>query len=157
MNSSPDDELWENILAFDREYATRVISQWLKISDKIGVLDAALKSPRNRQAALRLLITLDEETKRNLFGTLVDLASVGHSDVSLCRNTICSIDRRWVLDHIEPVINAILANATDEEYRRLAELCVILDKSALKNVVVQALASRNPHIHEVGVDFCLYL
>ena len=50
-------------------------------------------------------------------------------------------------------MNDILRHATDEEYRRIAELYLELDKELLKKHIYRALRHNDIDVREVGQDF----
>jgi hypothetical protein len=92
--------------------------------------------------------------RKALLRDLVELVSVGHSDIQLCRVTILNLlPRVWVLSHIDKIVQSILEHGTDEEYRRLLELYLLLDDGLTQQLIQQALQHPNIHIQEVGMDF----
>jgi hypothetical protein len=151
----PDDMiLWNDVCAAEQRSLVVVMNQWNRISEKDTVLTQALETPHQRGAALRLLLFLGDDMKARVFPTLIDLASVGHSDIGLCRMVIKSMPRRWVIQNIEPIGRRILDRSNgEEEYRRLAELYIELDSGLLERHVKAALSHANDEIREVGSDF----
>jgi hypothetical protein len=124
------------------------------------VLVQAVTRPRNRSGALHwLLLSYDEELRQGLFPHLVDLASVGHSDIGLVRQVIKSMPRQWVIDHISPLAHAVLdrqaalgAEDRYEEFRRFGELFAELDPSLLRSLIRRAECDADSDVREVGED-----
>jgi hypothetical protein len=153
MKINHDSNLWREIFKADQKYVLDALGFWNEVTDKTSILHQALLLPHQRGAALRLLLLLDDELKKGLFQTLVDLASVGHSDIGLCRLVIKSISPAWVKQNIEVIASNLLDSGGDEEYRRLAELYQDIDKSMLARLVERALKHSDEMVREVGVDF----
>ncbi|GET38203.1 hypothetical protein [Microseira wollei] len=91
-----------------------------------------------------------------MLSNLVDLASISHSDIEICRQGILSLPKTWLLENLEKIAEPLLKNGTDEEYRRLLELYIQIDRE-----LTERLAKRAQHedsdIREVGEDFHNYL
>ena len=51
----------------------------------------------------------------------------------------------------------LLQDGTDEEYRRLLELYIDIDRELTQRLAGRALQHDEPDIHEVGEDFQNYL
>jgi hypothetical protein len=154
----PDDALWDEVFVTERGRFKDIMSSWVRISEKTRVLIKALETPHQRGTALRLLLLLGDEMKMNVFATLVELVTDGHSDIALCRSVIKSMPRRRVIENIESLAQRILERSSEEEeYRRIAELYLELDASLLERHVQAALAHANPDVREVGSDFRKYL
>ena len=69
--------------------------------------------------------------------------------------------RKWVIEHIDPIVNQILTDDTDpyvkkepdEYYRRFAELYYELDDGLLDRLLDRAARHDNPDVVEVAEDF----
>jgi hypothetical protein len=157
MISPKQDTLWGELFDEEKQSVARILGLWSRIADKIGVLEQALRTPHQRGTALRLLLLLqDDSLRRSLFPTLVELASVGHKDVALCRAVIKAMPREWVLKQIEPLAEAILRqnqNEPEEEYRRFAELFHELDGALLRRHLDRALRHPEESVREIAQDF----
>lgn len=153
-----EDNLWSDLLLAERQFSNargRLLAAHASLHD---VLDPALRDPAQRRSALRFLQTLDEPTRREYFPTLIGLASVGHVDIALVRDVILSLDREWLSSAVwAPVEERLHAEATDEEYRRYAELLRVLDPKLLGRLVELALSSGDEDTREVGEDFRRYV
>lgn len=155
MTSSSHDlrERWGTLLEAEREFVAarrRVVALG---EDLIPVLRSALAQPHERGTALRLLLVVDVGIRLALFPELVQLASVGHADIGLCREVIRSLPRYWVEANLGAEIRPILEHGGGEEYRRLAELLEELGSDMLDELVARAAASDNADVREVAEDF----
>jgi hypothetical protein len=158
MNES--ERIWEKLCHAESQfYETRMeFTQKIPDNDKVSIFKQGLRKTSQRGTTLRILLILDDSVKRDLFFELVDLASVGHSDIELCREVIKSIHQRdWVVSNIERCVSEILQHGTDEEYRRIAELYLDLDKMLLKKHIHRALRHEDRDVKEVGQDFQKYV
>jgi hypothetical protein len=158
MNES--ERLWEKLCNAELKfYEYRMeFTQKIPHNDKVSIFKKGLCKTSQRGTTLRTLLISYDTIKRDLFFELVDLASVGHSDIELCREVIKSIHQRdWVISNIEHCVSEILRHATDEEYRRIAELYLELDKVLLKKHIHRALRHQEMDVNEVGQDFQKYI
>jgi hypothetical protein len=152
-----DIELWHKV--FDQETAYIQSRQDFlnNCPHRIGLIKKALHNPAERGTALRLIEYLKLEEHQSLFDDLVDLASVSHSDIELCRKAILSLPKTWVLANIEKSAEPLLQDGTDEEYRRLLELYLDIDRELAQRLAIRALQHDDPDTREVGEDFQNYL
>jgi hypothetical protein len=152
-----DTEVWHKV--FEKEIAYIQARQDFlnNCTDRIGLIKKALHNPTERGTALRLIAYLKLEERQSLFDDLVDLASVSHSDIELCRKAILSLPKTWVLANIEKSAEPLLQDGTDEEYRRFLELYIDIDRELAQRLALRALQHDDPDIHEVGEDFQNYL
>jgi len=148
-----DTELWHKV--FEKEIAYIQARQDFlnNCNDRIVFLKKALHNPSERGTALRLIEYLNLEEQQGLFDDLVDLALVSHSDIELCRKTILSLPKKWLLANIEKSAEPLLEDGTDEEYRRLLELYMDIDRKLAQSLAQRALEHGDPDIREVGEDF----
>jgi hypothetical protein len=107
--------------------------------------------------ALRVLERSPETERRRLLPDLVAVAST-HTwapEFLLARPAIASLDRKWLEANIEPCVWQQLGpDATDWQYRRLAELLRGLGMRDLLNKVIErASANADENIREVAEDF----
>ena len=123
--------------------------------DRVAVLREALRTAGQGGAALRLMLAgcVSEEEVRALFSDLVNVASVGHSNIEPARLVILSLSREWVIANIEAAAEPLLREGGEEEYRRLLELYTLLDGRLAARLAARARASDDPAIREAGVDF----
>ena len=146
---------WDAIVSSDRQLLSEQFTNWAKLNDKVRVLRNGLQCTSQRDVALRLLLLLDNDMRKAVFDILVNLASVGHSDIQLCRDVIQVMPRKWVLDRIMAVVDSVLRDNPDdyESYRRYAELLKELDQNLLRQLVERAALSSDIDVQEVASDF----
>ncbi len=167
-SESPSERLWQRYNRADKQHvaasmalfrARTALIQSIHPSVKhLERLRSALRDPLERGPALRLLLDLDEALRREVFPTLVELASIGHSDIELVRKVILSLNVDWVLDHIQVEVERILEQSAVrpnnyEEFRRLAELLDMIHSPYLAMLVAKAAVSDDLDIREVAEDF----
>jgi len=151
---SEDKERLAALVATENYRIQEVFSIWSQIENKEQVMRDALTSVLSRGAVLRLLVCLGDDIKKLLFADLVELASVGHSDIALVRAVVKSLPRKWLLETIDLEANAVLDRTGDEEtYRRMAELLADIDEELLASIVTRARESENADVREVANDF----
>ncbi|PVZ08209.1 hypothetical protein [Actinomycetospora cinnamomea] len=121
-------------------------------TDRVATLRAAL-SGQHRRLALETALALSDAERMELFEDLVDLASVGHSDIDAVRRAILSLPRAWVVASIERAAAPVLEAGDEEDYRRLLELYSELDADLTDRLVQLALAHSHPEVQAVGEDF----
>lgn len=144
--------LWANLLEAEQNFvrARREVVADDTLAELIG---RALTVPSERGTALRLLQTIDVTGRMRHFAALVELASVGHVDIGLCREVIGSIPAYWVEPRLVAQIAPILETGGSQEYRRFAELLEAYSPVLLDDLVEKALHSDDADIREVGDDF----
>ena len=118
-----------------------------------SVLREALAKPHERGTALRFLETSGQRFIKPLISDLVDLASVGHSDIELCRRVILFLGQQWLVENLEFYGSRLIRDGGEEEYRRIAELYLAVNEDLLGRHVQRALENSDPDIREVGEDF----
>ena len=152
-----DIELWQKVFNQETAYIQARQDFLNNYPDRIGFIKKALHNPTERGTALRLIEYLKLEERQSLFDDLLDLASVSQSDIELCRKAILSLPKNWLLANIEKSAELLLQNGTDEEYRRLLELYLDIDRELVKRLAQRAVEHDDPDIREVGEDFQNYL
>lgn len=152
-----DTELWRKLVEKELTY-TQTRQKFLNnCTGRAALIKQALQNPTQRGTALRLIEYLKLEERQGLFNELVDLASVSHSDIELCRKAILSLPQKWLLANIEKSAESLLQDGTDEEYRRLLELYIDIDWQLTQRLAIRALQHDDPDIREAGEDFQNYL
>ena len=132
-----DTELWHKV--FEKEIAYIQSRQDFinNCTDRIALIKKALQNPTERGTALRLIVYLKLEERQRLFDALVDLASVSHSDIELCRKAILSLPKTWVLANIERSAESLLQDVTDQEHRRVLQLYIHIDRELTQRVGIR--------------------
>ncbi|MEQ8386400.1 MAG: hypothetical protein RH949_29000 [Coleofasciculus sp. A1-SPW-01] len=152
-----DIELWQKVFNQETAYIQARQDFLNNSPDRIGFIKKALHNPTERGTALRLMEYLKLEERQSLFDDLLELASVSQSDIELCRKAILSLPKNWLLANIEKSAEPLLQDGTDEEYRRLLELYLDIDRELVKRLAHRAVDHDDPDIREVGEDFQNYL
>ncbi len=151
-----DIDIWYQLIDQEKTYLeTR--KNFLNSPSRVELIRKALQNPSERATALKVINYLIEEERQNLFSELINLVSVGHSDIKLVRDAILSFEKKWLLDNIETQAESVLENGADEEYRRLLELYIQLDDGLTQRLIAKALQHSDIDIQEVGEDFKNYL
>jgi len=150
-------DLWQSLVTREIAYIESR-QKFLNIgTDRVSILQTGLQNPGERGTALRLFFYLTLLERQSLLDELVDLASVSHADIELCREAILSLPKTWLLLNIENSAEGLLADGTDEEYRRLLELYIKIDDKLTHKLIKRALQHEDPDIREAGEDFKKYL
>jgi hypothetical protein len=119
-------------------------------ADPLIILRPALDTDR-RVHALRTLMLLPEQERRQLLPELVALAARTIPEIIYVRREIASLDRVWLRGNIEALIwHELGQGVTSEQYELLAELLHGLGFDLLEELVRRALASPDPEIRKVG-------
>ena len=154
MNTgSNDEQLWADFCAAESAFYDARMALVRGAQDLQSLISGALQTPSQRGSALRLLEILSEDKIRPHFASLVDLASVGHSDIGLCRSVIFRIEREWLVANIEPHVVMILKNGGEEEFRRIAELYKLLNADLLDAHLKRCAVHVNSDVREIVADF----
>jgi hypothetical protein len=154
MPKAPD--AWQNVVTTEHQMVCALSSALLGVPDEVETLRRAIGVPRERGAALRILLLFGYgDLRKQVFPELVEAASVGHVDIGLCRDVIKAMPRRWVLKHIEPIVNRVIDSDPndDEFYQRYAELYLELDDELLRRLIDRAARSESAMVKDVAEDF----
>jgi len=157
QKTAEDMDLWQLVVTREWDYIQSRQAFLNSCTDRVAMLQKALRNPKERGTALRLLFYLTLPERQHLFNDLLDLASVSHSDIELCREVILSLSKNWLLSNIENSAEELLDEGTDEEYRRLLELYINIDEHLTERLVQRALNHDDADIREAGEDFQKYL
>ncbi len=151
-----DTDIWHQLIHQEKAYL-KTQKTFLSSPSRVQLIRKALENPSERVTALKIISYLTSEERQSLFDVLIKLASVGHSDIELVRHAIILFDKKWLLDKIEAQAESVLADGTDEEYRRLLELYIQIDDGLTQKLVNKALLHPDIDVQEVGEDFEIYL
>src|SRR5512133_1450362 len=105
--SNNDRLLWQNVFESEQAFVRARMDFMANAKDRVGIIRQALRT-HQRGTALGMLFFLPIEERIQVFDELVDLASVGHSDIGLVREAILSLPRDWVVANIEAIAEPIL-------------------------------------------------
>jgi len=154
MNTNQyDKELWSDLCVAENAFYEARMTLISSAQNITILVSAALAQPSQRGTALRLLQILPEGLIRHHFSQLVDLVSVGHSDIELSRAVLLRIDRDWLVQNIDPYVMQILENGGEEEFRRIAEFYKILSSDLLSLHLERCSLHIDPEINEIASDF----
>lgn len=118
-----------------------------------GLLADALRDPSRRRYALLLVSFLDTDLTIQLIDVIVSLAA-GDKDAIACREIVGRLPYREALARVPPVVDRLLDDADDHEYRRYAELLAHLGLTqSLHELCVRASNSDDAGIREVAEEF----
>jgi hypothetical protein len=145
--------LWRMVCETESAFYDARIAFVQGVDDRVAVIRSALGRPTERGTALRLLLVLSSAEREALLDELVEVASVGHSDVQLCRDVILSLPREGLVEKLAPIIERLLQSAGDEEHRRLLELAFALDAGLTRQIAERAARSNDLGTREAGEDF----
>jgi hypothetical protein len=98
---------------------------------------------------------LDEGTAAQLLAHLLELACRAQhvGNIQIGRQYLQFIPRAWLLDHIQPAAEALIASRDDWEFRRLLELYELLDLTLLKALVSRGQSSDHDLVREAAQEF----
>ncbi|QGQ22343.1 hypothetical protein F1728_06505 [Gimesia benthica] len=160
MISNTDKERWARIKSLHQSAMSVILAEWNALEDQLEVSRYGLQTEHGLTLSI-LLLSQNDDLKKELFETLVKLASVAHRSIALNRAVIKTMPRKWVIEHIEPIVDQILTDENDayvktepdEYYRRFAELYYELDDGLLNRLLDRAAKHDNLDVVEVAEDF----
>lgn len=155
FKSMSDEDLWQRVVSNEWEFIESRI-RFMKDCDNkviVSLVRRALHTPNERRTALKLIPYLTNGKQQFLINDLIEVASLNHSDIQLCREVILGLPRGWLLDNIKGSLDKVLSNSLSEEYRRLLELCELIDIHLTKSLIEQALGHQDSQVRQVGEDF----
>lgn len=146
---------WRLLVATDRAALTQIMQAWVSISpeDQVALLRHALSNGAERATALRLLLYLDDESRKVVFPELVRCAAYEHRDIVLCRDVIKVMPRDWTVANIDLVVKAMLDETDESSHRRYAELYQELDQTLLATLVRRMESSSSESVREIADDY----
>jgi len=101
-------EIWDRLVESEIGYIQSRQNFIVNCTDRVAIFQKTLHTPAERGTALRLTEYLKTEEGQLLWDDLVDLASVSHSDIELCRKAILALFRSWLIENIEKSTETIL-------------------------------------------------
>jgi hypothetical protein len=121
----------------------------------LEIVRAGLLDPKERTTAFRIAGLLKDEQRKALLPDLVSLACEPSYAPTIinARKAIMALPKEWVLAHMGPSIERILKSDDDWEYRRLLELCSLLNRDLTLKIATIAASHQHPDIKEAGADF----
>src|SRR5687768_10306025 len=119
--SKNDIEVWQRLVNSHKEISLASQAFLLGDVNRVLLMRQELYG-RDNAVAFYFLTYLKKEELIELFDILVPLASTGHNSVLRVREVILSLPHDWVIKNIERFTEPLLAEGTEEEYRRFLEL-----------------------------------
>jgi hypothetical protein len=145
---------WARLIEVRNEY--HCILGKMLASDRskvVALANESLLKPDERYVALAVAKSFTPDELKGIFQNLVLTASWAHAHTGTARALVLKIPRDCVLQHIQPVIDSILATDDPDEFRRMMELAQELDRALLLRICKRAVNHPNPEIREAGEDF----
>jgi hypothetical protein len=145
---------WDRLIEVRNEYHS-ILGNMLA-SDRSTVVEfvnESLLKPNERYVALAVAESFTPDELKNIFKNLVLTASWAHAHTMTARNLVLKIPCEWVLQHIETVMEPILATGEPDEFRRMMELAWKIDRALLLRICKRAVIHPNSEIREAGEDF----
>ncbi len=149
-------ELWDQVSKSYKAFSLALMKFLASDVDRVEIMKKELLG-HDRPTAIYLLRFLSQEELLQLFNELVYLSSFSHGSIEVIRQIILSLPRDWVLSNIEQVAEPILEHGSYEEYRRLMELYLKLDRNLTVELAHRATKKEDSDIKEAGQDFLALL
>lgn len=150
--SEKDITVWRRLVDSHKAFALALRDFLSGDIDRVALMRNALRG-EGRLTAIYVLSHLTVSELQQLFSELVFLASFSHGPIQAVRNAILSLPREWVIVHIEETAEPFLLSGTYDEYRRLLELFIDLDRDLALRLAHRAAAHPDHDIKEAGEDF----
>jgi hypothetical protein len=151
-SNNPTADLWRQVADAHRAWGQAQLDFFAPDVDRVAALQAAIRRPADRAAALALVPRLSVAEKMDLLPAWVDLARCAHSYFHTAWEVIASLPRDWALARIEPLVAAILANEAADDYWMFLQLYEQLDHDLAVRLANRALGHGDPDIQELGRD-----
>ena len=147
-----DQEIWSRLVEAHVAIAKAAAAFLGPGVDRVSLIRRALHN-QDRTTALYILPWLKEPELTSLFEDLLWLASFSHGGVEVARRAISSLPREWVLSRIEADAESLLRDGDYDQYWRLLELYILLDRGLTLRLASRAAAHPDRDISEAGEDF----
>ena len=147
---------WTKLVAADAAAYAAQYELFSICGDSIlEIVRAGLHDPKERTTAFRIADLLKEEQRKALLPDLISLACEPTYAPTIinARRAILALPKEWVLKHMDPSIERILKSDDDWAYRRLLELCSLLNRDLTLKIAAIAASHEHPDIKEAGIDF----
>jgi hypothetical protein len=149
--TSAEQECWDAYLSAERAFLTARTALLSKCIDLRGVLRRALRTARERDAALRVVLLLELEDTIGVFPELVQQAGGGTPMARVAAELIARLPRDWVTSRIDAEVREILQFGERREYEVYANLLRELGADvAIRALVRLALSSPRREVRSFG-------
>ena len=152
LRSDDATALWNRLVDTHRTFSSALRTFFSEGVDRVALIQQALK--RGDIATVMYVAPhLDVSERQQLFHEWVEWASCSHGYAETVRDIIRSLPREWVVARIETVAEPVLQHGTYDEYRRLLELYIELDRGLALRLAQRAAEHSDDDIQEAGEDF----
>jgi hypothetical protein len=155
LSDRSDEQLWTDLVEADRNLIGRRVLFFNQAHNAVDILRRALLDVAERGTALRYLEAVHrQDLRRAVLPELLSLAAVTHSDTVLARSVIATLKNEpWFASEVKRLVQPILAQGSDEEYRRIAELYAETNPELLDQHLQACAESNDPEIIEIARDY----
>lgn len=143
---------WEKLVESHKSFTLALRDFFEQDIDRVGILRSALQG-NDKFTAISVAGYLSKNDLLQLFPELLHLASFSHGAIESVRTLIRSLPLKWVLANVEEAAEPLLTEGSYDEYRRLLELYVEIDRDLALKLARRALQNSDHDIKEVGRDF----
>jgi hypothetical protein len=112
----------------------------------------SLSDPHHLMFSLEIGAELPLENRKELLADFLAVASYGGGHVVRAREIIRAFPSDWLLENIESAAAPLLEHGGAEEYRRLLELYVQVDRQLALRLVERASTHEDPELRDVVLD-----
>jgi hypothetical protein len=145
--------IWQRLVEGRRAFDAALAEFMADGVNRAGLIKDELSGKKGRNIAIAMLQYLKPDELIQLFPELLLHGSSAQGPVGAIRQAILSLPRDWVLANIEQVAEPILNTGTYDEYRRMLELYILLDRDMTFRLAQRAAQHPDPDIKEAGEDF----
>lgn len=156
MTDSPfakHNALWDRLAAAHRAFIEARTALLADPAPVVELVRSALNRPSERSLAIDVTRHLSEDDQKKLFPDLLALSCYAHGLSDEAADILMSMPRDWVIHNIETHEEAILRNATYEEYRMLIRIYDRICPTLAKRLAERAAQSDDEDIREAGEDY----
>lgn len=116
-----------------------------------NILRRMLKG-RDRAVALIAARSLSDDDLKAVLPELVDIARAAHGPFRAAWDLILRLPREWLLDHLPPQLDLILASEEDTDYWMFLNLARQIDRDLARQLARRAIQHADRDIQELGHD-----
>lgn len=143
--------MWHQLVENHLKFSESLKAFFSKDVDRVTIIREAFQ--RGEIApSLYVLKHMSMSELIQLFEQLVKI-STAHGYAGAAREIILSLPREWVLSNIELTVDRLLTEGIDDDYRRILELLIDLDRELIMKYAQKAIRHPDKEVQEVGQDF----
>ena len=144
--------LWQHLVHSQHAFTHALQSFFSEGVDRVALIQQALKRG-DIATAMYVAPHLSGSEQVQLFSDWLEWATCPHGYLGTVREIIRSLPRTWVVANIETMAEPMLQHGTYDEYRRLLELYIELDRDLTLRLARRAAENADNDIREAGEDF----